>query len=36
VDADGSSRISAEDFAEALVDDLERGAPTRARVTVAY
>lgn len=36
VDAEGSSRISAEDFAVALVDVLESGAASRSRVTVAY
>ncbi len=35
-DADGTSRISAEDFAIALVDELERGDAVRRRITVAY
>ena len=33
---DGSSRISAEDFAVALVDEIERPAHRRARFTVGY
>lgn len=35
-DAAGDSRISIEDYAVALVDELERGAHVRARFTVAY
>ena len=35
-DAQGESRISAEDFAIALVDVAESGQPVRQRVTVAY
>ncbi|MFE9092841.1 NAD(P)-dependent oxidoreductase [Streptomyces sp. NPDC007264] len=35
-DADGASRISAEDYAVAFVDELERGAHARARMSVAY
>ncbi|MGW1157429.1 NAD(P)-dependent oxidoreductase [Streptomyces sp. NPDC002513] len=35
-DADGMSRISAEDYAVAFVDELERGAHPRARMSVAY
>ncbi|RSS72833.1 NAD(P)-dependent oxidoreductase [Streptomyces sp. WAC06614] len=35
-DADGRSRISAEDYAVAFVDELERRATSRARITVAY
>ncbi|MCW7942753.1 epimerase [Streptomyces hygroscopicus] len=35
-DADGNSRISAEDYAVAFVDELEQGAHTRARMSVAY
>ncbi|WP_416978950.1 NAD(P)-dependent oxidoreductase [Streptomyces sp. T028] len=33
---DGSSTISAEDFAVALVDELEKGDAIRRRITVAY
>jgi putative NADH-flavin reductase len=36
VGARGESRISTEDFAVALVDELERGAHVRARIGVAY
>ncbi|MFC0039212.1 NAD(P)-dependent oxidoreductase [Actinomadura rayongensis] len=36
VDADGNSRISAEDFALALVDELETGQAHRGRITFAY
>jgi putative NADH-flavin reductase len=36
VGADGESRISAEDFAAALVDELERPAHPRRRFTVGY
>lgn len=35
-DAYGASRISAEDYAVAFVDELERGAHVRARMSVAY
>ncbi|MGH3430168.1 MAG: NAD(P)-dependent oxidoreductase, partial [Mycobacteriales bacterium] len=35
-DADGNSRISAEDYAAALVDELETGQALRRRITVAY
>ncbi|MET7679256.1 NAD(P)H-binding protein [Streptomyces sp. NPDC005423] len=35
-DADGNSRISAEDYAVAFVDELERDAHPRARMSVAY
>lgn len=35
-DADGASRISAEDYAVACVDELERDAHPRARISVAY
>ena len=35
-DAKGESRISAEDFAVAVLDELERGAHPRQRITVAY
>ncbi|MEU6221039.1 NAD(P)H-binding protein [Streptomyces sp. NPDC047022] len=35
-DADGASRISAEDYAVACVDELERDAHPRARMSVAY
>ncbi|WP_141577226.1 NAD(P)-dependent oxidoreductase [Actinomadura sp. WMMA1423] len=35
-DADGASRISAEDYAVALVDELEKGNAVRRRITVAY
>jgi putative NADH-flavin reductase len=35
-DADGNSRISYEDYAVALVDELERGAHLRERIGVAY
>ncbi|OIJ84754.1 NAD(P)-dependent oxidoreductase [Streptomyces colonosanans] len=35
-DADGNSRISAEDYAVAFVDELEQGAHPRARMSVAY
>ncbi|HEX3733320.1 MAG TPA: NAD(P)H-binding protein [Mycobacteriales bacterium] len=35
-DADGSSHISAEDYAVALVDELETGQALRRRITVAY
>ncbi|MFI9649114.1 NAD(P)-dependent oxidoreductase [Streptomyces sp. NPDC052040] len=34
--ADGVSRISAEDYAVAFVDEVERGAHPRARISVAY
>jgi uncharacterized protein len=36
VDGDGQSRISAEDFAVALVDELEKPAHSRQRFTVGY
>jgi uncharacterized protein len=36
VDDDGNSRISAEDYAIALVDELEKGENIRRRITVAY
>jgi len=36
VDATGQSRISAEDYAVALVDELERGSHLKQRITVAY
>lgn len=36
VDADGQSRISMEDYAIALVDELERPAHERARFTIGY
>jgi len=35
-DADGNSRISAEDYAVAFVDELEQGTHPRARMSVAY
>ena len=35
-DADGHSRISAEDYAIAIVDTLEKGDHVRERITVAY
>ncbi|PYP23219.1 MAG: 3-beta hydroxysteroid dehydrogenase [Gemmatimonadetes bacterium] len=35
-DVRGGSRISAEDFAVAVLDELERGAHPRQRITVAY
>ncbi|MEV0646530.1 NAD(P)H-binding protein [Phytomonospora sp. NPDC050363] len=35
-DAEGRSRVSAEDFAVALVDTLEKGDHVRERITVAY
>ena len=35
-DAKGESRISAEDFAAALLDELEHPAHVRQRITVAY
>ncbi|MBW5482218.1 NAD(P)-dependent oxidoreductase [Streptomyces bambusae] len=35
-DADGNSRISAEDYAVAFVDELEQAAHPKARITVAY
>jgi putative NADH-flavin reductase len=35
-DAEGQSRISAEDYAVALVDELEKGAAIRKRITLAY
>ncbi|WP_055492210.1 NAD(P)-dependent oxidoreductase [Streptomyces sp. TP-A0356] len=35
-DADGTSRISAEDYAAAFLDELEEGAHPRARTSVAY
>lgn len=35
-DAEGNSAISAEDYAIALVDELEKGAAIRARIAVAY
>ncbi|MFC3573577.1 NAD(P)-dependent oxidoreductase [Streptomyces yaanensis] len=35
-DPDGNSRISAEDYAVAFVDELEQGARVRARMSVAY
>ncbi|GAA2425382.1 NAD(P)H-binding protein [Actinomadura vinacea] len=35
-DADGNSRISAEDYAVALVDELEKSEAVRRRITVAY
>lgn len=36
VDDDGNSRISAEDYAAALVDELEKGGNIRRRISVAY
>lgn len=36
VDSQGESRVSAEDFAAAIVDEAESPAHTRARFTVAY
>lgn len=36
VDADGYSRISVEDFAVAMIDELEKPAHSRHRFTVAY
>jgi uncharacterized protein len=36
VDARGESRISAEDYAVAIVDELEQRAHSRARISVAY
>jgi len=36
VDANGQSRISVEDFAVAMIDELERPAHSRQRFTVAY
>jgi putative NADH-flavin reductase len=36
VDAQGQSRISTEDYAAALVDELELGKAIRRRITVAY
>lgn len=36
VDAEGVSRISAEDYAIAFVDELERGEHIRTRISVAY
>ncbi len=36
VDKDGKSRISMEDFAIAIVDELERGLHKRLRITAAY
>lgn len=36
VDAQGNSRISAEDYAAALVDELEKGENIRRNITVAY
>ncbi|MEV0321046.1 NAD(P)-dependent oxidoreductase [Streptomyces sp. NPDC050658] len=35
-DAEGNSRITAEDYAIAFVDELEKGANPRARISVAY
>jgi uncharacterized protein len=35
-DASGQSRISAEDYAVALVDEAERGQHVKQRITVAY
>ncbi|NKZ07663.1 NAD(P)-dependent oxidoreductase [Actinomadura latina] len=35
-DAEGNSAISAEDYAIALVDELEKGEAVRRRITVAY
>jgi putative NADH-flavin reductase len=35
-DADGKSRISFEDYAVALVDELEQPAHERARFTIGY
>ncbi|MER6947284.1 NAD(P)-dependent oxidoreductase [Nonomuraea sp. NPDC000554] len=35
-DAEGRSRISAEDFAVAIADEVENGAHPRKRITVAY
>jgi uncharacterized protein len=35
-DQDGNSRISAEDYAKALVDELESPAHERAQMTIAY
>jgi putative NADH-flavin reductase len=35
-DETGQSRVSIEDYAVAMVDELERGAHKRARITVAY
>ncbi len=36
VDAEGNSRISAEDYAVALVDELEKGEHIRRRINIAY
>jgi putative NADH-flavin reductase len=36
LDENGESRISIEDFALALVDELERGKHPRSRIAVAY
>lgn len=36
VDSDGTSRITIEDYAVAVVDELERGTAVRRRITVAY
>jgi putative NADH-flavin reductase len=36
LDDDGNSRVSAEDYAIALVDELEKGENIRRRITVAY
>jgi uncharacterized protein len=35
-DEKGDSRISAEDFADALVNELEKPAHRRAQMTIAY
>ncbi|MDE1714199.1 NAD(P)-dependent oxidoreductase, partial (plasmid) [Chromobacterium amazonense] len=36
VDAEGNSRISVEDYAVAMIDELEKGAHPRSRFTVGY
>ncbi|MCJ0762783.1 NAD(P)-dependent oxidoreductase [Variovorax terrae] len=36
VDAEGNSRISVADFAVAMIDEMERNAHPRTRITVAY
>ena len=36
LDAEGQSRVSAEDYAHALVDELEHPAHERAQMTIAY
>ena len=35
-DAKGASRISAEDYADALVNELEKPAHRRAQMTISY